>query len=97
MKLPVNTIIPREKLTQYLLVKRPVGDKSGFLKQAGYTVDNWGQLESDLRQQVLSKDAVSMEQTAYGELFEILAKLNLQVKYFVLILVQQKLITKQET
>jgi len=76
MKLPVNTIIPREKLTQYLLVKRPVGDKSGFLKQAGYTVDNWGQLERDLRQQVLSKDAVSMEQTAYGELFEILAALK---------------------
>lgn len=76
MRLSSNAIISREKLTQYLLVKRPVGDKSGFLKQAGYTVDNWGQLERDLRQQVLSKDAVSIEQTVYGELYEIRAALN---------------------
>lgn len=76
VKLPSDAIISREKLTQYLLVKRPVGDKSGFLKQAGYTVDNWEQLEADLRRQILSKDAVSIEQTAYGELFEIRAALN---------------------
>jgi hypothetical protein len=39
MKLPGDAIIFREKLTHYLLVKRPVGDKSGFLKQAGYTAE----------------------------------------------------------
>jgi hypothetical protein len=71
VRLSDDAIIAREKLTQYLLVKRPVGDKSEFLKQAGYTVDNWEQLERDLRRQVLSKDATSIEQTAYGELFEI--------------------------
>lgn len=41
MKLPSDAIISYEKLTQYLPVKRPVGDKSEFLKQAGYMRDNW--------------------------------------------------------
>lgn len=71
MKLSSNVIISSEKLTRYLLVKRPVGDKSEFLKQAGYTLENWERLEQDLRQQILSKDAVSLEKTKYGELFEV--------------------------
>jgi len=75
LKLPSNALIASEKLTRYLLVKRPVGDKSEFLKQAGYTLDNWQQLERDIRQQIVSKDAVSIEQTEYGELFEIRASL----------------------
>ena len=68
MKLPSNALIASEKLTKYLLVKRPVGDKSEFLKQAGYTLDNWQRLEGDIRQQILSKDGVPIEQTEYGEL-----------------------------
>lgn len=75
MKLPSNALIASEKLTKYLLVKRPVGDKSEFLKQAGYTLDNWQRLEQDIRLQILSKDAVPIEQTEYGELFEIEASL----------------------
>jgi hypothetical protein len=34
MKLSQDAEIAREKLTRYLLVKRPVGDKSEFLKRA---------------------------------------------------------------
>jgi hypothetical protein len=52
LKLPSNALIASEKLTKYLLVKRPVGDKSEFLKQAGYTLDNWQRLERDIRQHV---------------------------------------------
>ena len=76
MKLPRDAVIASEKLTRYLLVKRPVGDKSEFLKQAGYSLDNWRQLEQDIRQQILSKDAVSIERTEYGEFFEIRASLT---------------------
>lgn len=76
LKLPSGAIISSEKLTEYLLVKRPVGDKSEFLKQAGYMRDNWQRLEQDLRRQILTKDAVSLEKTAYGELFEIRALLT---------------------
>jgi len=71
MRLPSDALIAPEKLTKYLLVKRPVGDKSEFLKQAGYTLDNWPKLVQDIREQILPKNAVLIERTAYGELFEI--------------------------
>ena len=76
MRLSGDALIASEKLTKYLLVKRPVGDKSEFLKQAGYTVNNWSRLEQDIRDQILTKDAVSIEWTPYGELFEIRASLT---------------------
>ncbi len=57
-------------------MKRPVGDKSEFLKRAGYALDNWQQLEQDIRQQILSKEAIPIEQTRYGEYFEIRAPLS---------------------
>jgi len=63
VKLPTEAEIAQDKLTRYLLVKRPVGDKSEFLKQAGYGLDNWQQLEQDIRQQILSNEATSTEQT----------------------------------
>jgi len=75
VKLSDNAVIAPEKLTKYLLVKRAVGDKSEFLRRAGYTIDNWQQLEQDIRAQVLSKDAISIERTVYGELFEICASI----------------------
>ena len=75
MKLPSDALIATEKFTMYLLVKRPVGDKSEFLKRAGYALDNWQQLEQDIRQQILSQEAVPIEQTRYGEYFEIRASL----------------------
>lgn len=59
MKLPTDARIAREKLTRYLLVKRAVGDKSDFLKQAGYTLDNPHRLEEDTPRQVLTQDAVN--------------------------------------
>lgn len=76
MKLPSDALIATEKLTKYLLVKRPVGDKSEFLKRAGYTVDNWEELEQDIRQQILSQEAVPLEQSRYGDYFEIRASLT---------------------
>lgn len=75
MKLPIDAQIALEKLTGYLLVKRPVGDKSAFLKQAGYTLDNPERLEDNVRKQILTQDAVAVETTRYGELFEIRATL----------------------
>jgi hypothetical protein len=76
VKLPGDTLIATEKITKYLLVKRPVGDKSEFLKRAGYRVDNWEELEHDIRQQILSHEAVPIEQSPYGDYFEIRASLT---------------------
>ncbi len=75
MKLSRDAEIAPKKLTQYLLVKRAVGDKSEFLKLAGYTLDNWQQLEQDIRQQLLPKEAVAAKETSYGKYFAITASL----------------------
>ena len=71
MKLPVTAQISRKKLTQYLLVSRKRSDKSKWLEQAGYTAENWHELEHDLRIQILSADANPIETTLYGQLYEI--------------------------
>ena len=76
MKLPKNTVIAQEKLTQYLLILRKRNDKSQWLARAGYTRENWEVLESDLRNQILSIEAVITENTEYGQMYEIRGKLT---------------------
>jgi len=75
MKLPEDTLIAEEKLTQYLLTFRKRNDKSQWLFKAGYTLDNWMILEKDLREQILSINATPLENTEYGQLYEIRGKL----------------------
>ena len=76
MLLPQDAIIAKEKLTKYLLVLLPKDDKSKFLAQAGYTLDNWQQLEQDLRTQVLTQTAELIETTRYGKKYLITARLR---------------------
>lgn len=76
MFLSRNATIAQEKLTQYLLVPLPKDDKSKFLQQAGYTLDNWQLLEADLRSQVLTKPADFLGQTPYGKKYQIHAILT---------------------
>ncbi len=71
MKLPANAIIASEKLTGYHLRTLPENDKSVFLAQAGYTLDNAGRLEIDLRNQILTQEAAFMETTEYGDKYSI--------------------------
>ncbi len=71
MKLSPDAIIAQAKLTQYLLKLLPQDDKSKFLAQAGYTQENWQQLENDLREQILQLDAVFTEKTRFGDRYKI--------------------------
>jgi len=71
VKLPADTIIASAKLTDYLLKFKRQDDKSLFLAQAGYTPDNWQQLEQNLREQILPLDAIKFDQTRYGDKYEI--------------------------
>jgi hypothetical protein len=71
MKLPSDTLIATEKLTQYLLTLRRHNDKSLWLYRAGYTIKNWQLLEKDLRRQIISLDAIPTENTRYGQMYEI--------------------------
>jgi len=71
MKLPQDAIISSEKLKGYLLAPRKRNDKSKWLSQEGYILENWRTLENDLRNQLLTKDASFLESSAYGELYEV--------------------------
>ena len=76
MKLPADAAIAREKLTKYLLVRQARADKSACLAAAGYTAANPDRLLHDLRRQVLSKEAILIGQTKFGESYEIRARLT---------------------
>ena len=57
MKLPYNSLIAHSKLKDYLLAPKKRNDKSKWLAQIGYNLENWQLLENDLRTQILSLDA----------------------------------------
>ncbi|MGH7967152.1 MAG: hypothetical protein ACREIC_00340 [Limisphaerales bacterium] len=61
MKLPGNATIAKEKATHYLLVRQARADKSAFLEQAGYTLQNADRLLADLREQILPMDAALLQ------------------------------------
>lgn len=71
MKLPVDSIIASAKLTQYLLVKKAINDKSQWLATAGYAQNNWQRLEEDIREQILPLEGHFQEITPYGEMVQI--------------------------
>ncbi|MCC5646376.1 hypothetical protein LC607_26350 [Nostoc sp. CHAB 5824] len=74
--LPQDARIAEEKLTKYLLVPLPKDDKSKFLARAGYTLNNWQQLERDLCAQVLTQPAEAIKTTRYGQKYAIRACLR---------------------
>ena len=76
MKLPDDSIIPREKVTRYLLISQPRGDKSGFLARAGYTPESAEQLLGDLRTQLLPLDAALGKSNKFGRYYEIRGRLT---------------------
>lgn len=75
MRLPENTLIMPDKLTRYLLIVKKRNDKSQWLAKAGYTIENWQILREDLKKQILSMNAIPIEKTEYGQLYEINGKI----------------------
>lgn len=72
MKLSRDAVIAEAKLTKCLLVWRDADDKSQFLEQAGYTLENWPRLEAALRSQILPLEASpSDEPNQFGDVYEI--------------------------
>ncbi|MEB3190337.1 MAG: hypothetical protein VKL42_08345 [Snowella sp.] len=66
-----NAIIPKAKLTKYLLVRLPKDDKSLFLAKAGYTLENWQQLAEDIKTQILPLEATPSFNNEFGQKYEI--------------------------
>ena len=61
--------LPHEKLTRYLLVPRPNNDKSRFLAQVGFTLDNATELAAALRDLAAGNEALLEDPTEYGDMF----------------------------
>lgn len=76
MKLPADTIIAESKLKFYLLTWRASDDKSAWLAKAGYSLENWQDLERDLRRLILIHDAKPVETTRFGQMYEIKASMD---------------------
>lgn len=74
MKLPPDSIITPEKLTSYLLVFSEQNDKSKYLEQGGFNLDNWQMLESELRN-LLENEAVFQKEDTFGEYYVIIGQL----------------------
>lgn len=71
MKLPDDVIIPREKLTAYLLVLQTKNDKSKFLAQVGFTQENPDELEAAIRRLIREHEAVQDREDEYGIFYRV--------------------------
>ena len=76
MKLAENIFIAPAKLTDYLFVFKKNNDKSQWLAQAGYTLETRRVLQDDLRMLLKTNDAVLIEKTEYGKMYEIKGELT---------------------
>ncbi len=70
-----DIVIPSEKLTEYLLVPRVRNDKSKFLAQAGFTIENPDVLEQAIRDLIVRNDAVQERESRYGILYRVSGEL----------------------
>jgi hypothetical protein len=66
VKIPKDALIPDAKLTNYLLVFREQDDKSKFLAQAGFTLDNPEILNAELRRLIAEIEVEEDEENDYG-------------------------------
>ena len=79
VRLPArDTIIPQDKLRDYVLSPaHPEGrGKAEYLGRLGYSQDAFEQLEADLREQILSREAQPGRASRYGQKYEILGPLT---------------------
>jgi len=71
VKIPIDAIIPEQKLTKYLLVLKPRNDKSQYLAQAGFTLENWQALQAAIQQLAQSVEAIEQETNEYGTFYQV--------------------------
>ena len=70
MKIPEDAVIPDDKITRYLLVQRARNDKSKFLVQAGFTLENSEALTAAIQSLIKVSDAVEDRSNEYGIFYQ---------------------------
>ena len=58
------------------MVPKEKNDKSDFLANLGYTMNNWGDLVNDIKQLVLANDAYLQQNTPFGDIYEVKGQLR---------------------
>jgi len=76
MKVPLDVVIPQEKLTQYLLLHKEIDDKSRFLALAGFTQENPQLLDIAIRELVQRENAIYDLTNVYGDYYRVEGELN---------------------
>ncbi|EAZ91696.1 hypothetical protein CY0110_26233 [Crocosphaera chwakensis CCY0110] len=66
-----NLVIEDAKLTRYLLIYQRKDDKSKYLAQYGYTLDNWQVLKLDIIKAVQGQEIDEITQTDWGQRFKV--------------------------
>jgi hypothetical protein len=75
MKLPASSIIAREKVTEYLLVRQSRNDKSAFLEKGGYSSGNPDALIVGLAALKEQGDATPLDNNQFGIYYEVVGVL----------------------
>lgn len=76
MKIPEDAIIPDPKLTQYLLILKPRNDKSQYLAQGGFCLDNWQDLKAAIQKLITSNEAKEDITDEYGTYYQVIGELE---------------------
>jgi hypothetical protein len=71
MRIPEDLIIPDAKIAQYLLVFKTRNDKSRFLAQAGFTLENPEALRLAIQRQAMDKEAIEEKSNEYGTFYQV--------------------------
>ncbi len=76
MKIPENAIIPSDKLTKYLLIFKQKNDKSKYLLQGGFTLDNWQELKQAINKLIQENEAIEDITDQYGTYYQVIGQLQ---------------------
>ena len=71
MQISSRLVIQDPKITQYLLIFQEKDDKSQFLANAGYTLQNWEQLKADILSFVPGSEIFAIVETFWGLRFRV--------------------------
>lgn len=66
MRIPRNAVVPKPKLRDYLLSRKEIDDKSIFLNSAGFSPDNWQDLELAILALAATTEAHEDGKSVYG-------------------------------
>jgi hypothetical protein len=71
MKIPEDAIIPESKLTKYLLIFKQRNDKSQYLAQGGFFLENWQSLNSAIKDLIHTNEAIQDITDEYGTYYQV--------------------------